>query len=113
MHPLPDTEIREHIAQFLAGEVDIDALREWLYPVLWAANPWEPAVFALASQVSILLAEYEKGHRGVDEVRASLVPYVTIYNGGASGSSLKTGMNNAIADGQWPVVGTGLAAVAS
>jgi hypothetical protein len=113
MHPLPDTEIREHIAQFLAGEVDIDALREWLYPVLWAANPWEPAVFTLASQVAVLLAEYEKGHRNIDELRGGLVPFVTTYDGAASGDSPRTGTNNLMADGQWPVVGTGLVAVAS
>jgi hypothetical protein len=113
MQPLPDSDIRTHIARYLAGELDIDALREWIYPVLWEANPWEPAVFALASQVGILLAEYEKGHRTVDELRAGLLPFVTSYNGAASWDGPRTGTNNVIAAGQWSVVGKGLAAAPS
>jgi hypothetical protein len=113
MHSLPDTEIRERIAQYLAGEMDIDGLREWFYPVLWEANPWEPAVFTLASQVAVLLAEYEKGHRTIDELRGGLVPFVTIYDGAVPESGARTGTSNVTAGGQWPVVGTGLVAVPS
>ena len=68
-------EIRRRLAQYLAGEISLETFDRWFVPAtrdIDATN--DPDASALTWEIYLLLAEYTRGDRSDDDLRAALAP---------------------------------------
>jgi hypothetical protein len=57
-----EREIRERLADYLAGEVSLAAFEDWFVPAAWGLEEAEPWAATLASSILLALAERSQGH---------------------------------------------------
>lgn len=58
-----EREIRDKLTDYVTEQITLEALQDWLAPLLWdieEAN--EPAASKLAYSVELLISEYSAGH---------------------------------------------------
>ena len=67
-----DLEIQRHIIQYLSGSVPLSEFENWFVPILWDLDTESRSTQELAGAVHILLAEYSRGDRTLEAVRAGL-----------------------------------------
>jgi hypothetical protein len=68
-----ETTIRRHLVSYLAGNVSLDELTNWLVRATWnIENSENAAARELAYAVELALAEYSSGLLTPDELRAEL-----------------------------------------
>jgi len=72
-----ETEIREAIAAYVAGDIDVDALEERVAVKSWPAGGLDREVAALSAAVTGAIAELDAGAITEDDVLAELAPLAT------------------------------------
>lgn len=61
--PLLENQIRDWILRYLAREISLQDLEQWLVPATWDVDEQrDPAIAELAFTTQLLLAERAKGH---------------------------------------------------
>lgn len=74
------SEIREHLASYLAGEVSLDHLDNWLTASTWNIHQaGEPEAERLAYAIELRLAEHSIGHLSFAGLRRELFTFVDRY----------------------------------
>jgi hypothetical protein len=72
MDPL-EHALHDHLNDFLAGAISLDALKDWLVGATWNIEERaSPAAVQLAYAVELALAEASGGYLTQDELRAQL-----------------------------------------
>lgn len=70
--PVEDS-IHQQLSRYLAGDISVKELHQWLMPQFWTMDrEAEPDALALASEIGLYLAEYGAGHRTESELRSLL-----------------------------------------
>lgn len=81
-----DVAIRDWLARYLAGEIDLRAFQEWFVPTSWnQTGQGDARLDELIGEIELRLAELSSGHRTETELRRFLVPLVTNYRSGGFG----------------------------
>lgn len=70
-------ELREKIMQYLAGNLPLSAIEDWLVPSLWEKTDERSEL--LATNVLRLLAEYSRKDRSMEELNQELRSLATTY----------------------------------
>lgn len=65
--------LRAQLARYVRGDIDSQALAEWLIPLTWT-GAGAPEALELARQVELSLMERSSGHVTDEELRAELRP---------------------------------------
>lgn len=80
MEPLVDREIREQLARYLAGEIPLQQLEEWLVRRSWDLHRIaNERTHELVAELELLLAEFSNGDWTEEELRRMLAPLVESY----------------------------------
>ena len=70
-----ERDIREHVAEYLAGRLSVRELDAWLWPATSDIESIDdPAARDLTYEIILRLAEYSKGHRTEAELKEVLRP---------------------------------------
>jgi len=78
---IAESEIREQLARFLAGEIPLDEFEDWFVQRSWDAHlDSEQSAQKLAYAVELRLAEHSSGHLSEQELRQELRPFVQQYS---------------------------------
>jgi len=79
-----DSEIREQLACYLAGQTSLRGFHEWLAPRAWVADESEnPEATELADEIELRLAEFTSGHWSEAELKELLQPLVERHKASA------------------------------
>ncbi len=75
-------EIREQLANYLAGELSRPEFEDWLVKNSWNIHQAPEAVDAksLVHSIELRLAEFSSGHLTEEGLRKELLPFVTSIN---------------------------------
>ncbi len=78
-----ELEIRERLADYVGGRIDLRQFQEWFVPRAWREATAHPAgpLQDLISTIELRLAEFTNGHLTAQEFKESLssLPYVTRF----------------------------------
>ena len=78
-----ERQIREQVAEYIAGELSLAQLKDWIMPVLWETDrDADPTAYALAAEINARLIEYSNGDWLDSEVRDLLDPLSLIASHG-------------------------------
>jgi len=73
------TEIREHLARYLAGETTLDAFGNWFVPATWNVDRTEDReTIDLTYEIILRLAEYSNGDCSEAQLKDLLRPLVEV-----------------------------------
>jgi len=73
MDPL-ETAIRRHLARYLAGNLTLNELQDWLVNATWTMEETaSPAAVQLVYSIELVLAELSSGFLPLDQLRADLL----------------------------------------
>lgn len=68
-----EQQICEHLRQYLANQISLEAFEEWLVPNTWnVEQAGDPAAENLAYDIEFLLAEHSSGQQTTEELRRLL-----------------------------------------
>jgi hypothetical protein len=74
-----EQEVRRSLSRYLAEELSLRSLQEWLVPQAWDLDPAEdPSAYQLVSHLELILAEASAGHWTEAEIRDKFGPYAKI-----------------------------------
>jgi len=77
---ITESQIREHIASFLAGEESLDAFEDWLVQNSWNMHrDSSEAAQQLVAEIELRLSEYSSGHLDEGALRNELRSFVEWY----------------------------------
>ncbi len=79
----PLIAVRTQIGRYILGEISLDQLEDWLFPLVWKEEGELDAV-GLAWDAQLLLMEASGGYHTEEELRAQLVPLAAIHMGALS-----------------------------
>ncbi len=74
-------EFREELADYLTGEIALDAFEDWFVQNSWNAKDGDPDERRWVHGVELFLSEFSSGHLSESELRKQLRPFVTQYVG--------------------------------
>jgi hypothetical protein len=74
-------DIREHLADYLAGNLALDAFEDWFVQNSWNAQQSDPDDRAWVHAVELRLSEFSSGHLSESQLQKELRPFVTTYTG--------------------------------
>ncbi len=75
MSPSLASEIRDHLARYVEGELSLSALDEWFVPATWDVDRTADRVaIDLTYEIVLRLAEYSNGDCTEQELKALLRP---------------------------------------
>ena len=78
---LSESEIRNQLVRFLAGEISLDEFEDWFVQKSWDAHGGsDPSTQRLASAVELRLAEHSSGHLSEVDLQDELRPFVSQYS---------------------------------
>jgi hypothetical protein len=66
-----ELEIQQHLTQYLSGGLLAD-FENWFLPALWEIDEEDENTRALAGTVHILISEFSRGDRTLEDLRAAL-----------------------------------------
>jgi len=66
-----ELEIQQHLMQYLSGGL-LAEFENWFLPALWEVDEEDENTRALAGTVHILISEFSRGDRTLEELRAGL-----------------------------------------
>ena len=78
--------LRAQLARYVRGDIDSQALAEWLIPLTWTGSG-ETEALELARQVELSLMERSSGHVTDEELRAELRPLADMAAGATPSSA--------------------------
>lgn len=78
--------LRAQLARYVRGDIDSQALAEWLIPLTWT-GAGAPEALELARQVELSLMERSSGHVTDEELRAELRPLAGMDAGATPAST--------------------------
>jgi len=74
------SEIRQKLAGFLAGEIDLDTFEDWIVRNTWDVHQWgDEDARNLSYAIELRLSEHSSGHLPESELKRELRPFVTNY----------------------------------
>ena len=74
-------EIREKLAEFLAGRISLDDFKEWFIPATWdIEQSRDSLVYELVAEIHLKLGEFSNDHWTEDELRRLLRPLLESYS---------------------------------
>jgi hypothetical protein len=74
------SEIRAKIADFLSGEIPLEAFEDWFALKTWNVHQWgDSALVSLVHQVELRLSEHSAGHLESEQLREQLRQFVQQY----------------------------------
>ena len=83
MDPL-EKSIRNHLAAYLAGNLSLNELQDWLVGATWNANESASSdAENLAYSIELVLAEYSGGYLTPDQLRSDLHEILKSADAGA------------------------------
>ena len=75
-----DLELRQRLAKYLAGDIDLEQLHRWLSSEVWdIESRAEPQTADTFREVDLLLAEYAHGDWTEAELKHRVAPLLTSY----------------------------------
>lgn len=76
-----DLEIRDRLARYVTGEMDLSAFHDWLMQATWGLpQDADASLRELVYKLKLRLAEYTNGHWTEDELMTLLRPFVERYS---------------------------------
>ena len=77
---IAESEIRDWLARYLAGEIPLEDFEDWFVRRSWNMQEGSPeAAQKLASAIELRLAEHSSGHLTEEKLRGELRSSVTSY----------------------------------
>jgi len=68
-----ELDVRTKLAKFLAKEISLSVLHDWLCPIVWDIRKEDdPEASELVYSIELYIAEYSSGYRTKDDLRAEL-----------------------------------------
>ena len=78
---LDESQIREHLADYLGGELSYHEFEDWLIQDSWNMHQDSPEdAQDLVSDINLLIYEYLDGHIDEEKLKAALRPFVENYS---------------------------------
>jgi hypothetical protein len=75
-----DFNIRERLAEYLAGEISLREFEDWFFPETWDIDQVDiPALANLVYGIKLRLAEFSNGDWTETELRSLLRPFLEKY----------------------------------
>ena len=75
-----DFNIREQLAEYLAGEISLREFEDWFFPETWDINLVDNiALLNLVYGIKLRLAEFSNGDWTEDELRSYLRPFLETF----------------------------------
>ncbi len=69
------SDLRQHLTEYLNGDVSLDDFKYWLVGATWDIDETgDPAAIELTYDIKLALAEHSGGHISEDELRSELQP---------------------------------------
>ena len=90
-----DFNIRERLAEYLAGEISLHEFEDWFFPETWDVDQLNDlALTNLVYGIKLRLAEFSHGDWTEKELRNLLKPFIETYDIGTSPVQLRYGTSS-------------------